>query len=348
VPFLAGPFFVVIAMLTGAAIILPFLLRGTSPRALLWMTALQHKDFAKNFFVVFPLSFGLIPVMAGSVLVCLFALNRKRHRLLNIIQVGKYLLSVPWLGLLLLVPNMGALRFVCSASGLFIWTLVVAKQDKESSQTSFGRMTLALVGSFLILYPFPVAGAQVFFTTTITVLVYGIMLHDGHRLSRSAFIRTTGPIAMCGIIGMFLVFANAEYTGMIPLNLPGARRLRVKPERARVYRTITERLKDCNGFYSMPGLFSFNFWTGQESITTMNANDWLGFLSKNQQQQIVQALEAHRGSCILYSKPLVTFWNRGQDPASSILAEYIRTHFTTAEQIGSYQILRSMPSHQRD
>ena len=134
--------------------------------------------------------------------------------------------------------------------------------------------------------------------------------------------------------------AHSEHAGLVPLGLRGAERIEVSRTDADTYQWLTSELKSrCPSFFSMPGLFSFYFWTHQAPPTMLMMNDWPAFFNAKQQEAIIGDLKRNSTACIVYNPALVEFLRAGQDLSQSPLANYIQKEFVRTEERNGYYFM---------
>ncbi len=130
------------------------------------------------------------------------------------------------------------------------------------------------------------------------------------------------------------------YWHHVPLGLPGTSLIRVDQARADDFRWVTAELSSCESSYSMPGLYSFAFWTGHALPTAMNNNDVLAFIQPAQQEEIVQALSKQPDLCIVYNPALLRFFDRGQIQTDPPLLHCLQTDFAPVAHRDDFIILK--------
>src|SRR5262249_24835162 len=103
---------------------------------------------------------------------------------------------------------------------------------------------------------------------------------------------------------------------------------------------VTAQLSSCASSYSMPGLFSFAFWTGHALPTTQNINDVLAFIGPAEQQDIVEALSGQSDLCVAYNPGYLRLFDRGQIGTDPPLLHYLQTDFVPTAERDGYIILK--------
>jgi hypothetical protein len=250
-----------------------------------------------------------------------------------------------------LIGNITTAYYPFSYCVPFAWLILVQPADEMPRHTRGGRIALCFLTVFVYLYAYPVAGAQVFFASVPAGILAVVLLRDAaliiSGLVPAEWLRRTlqfsppiGFAILLMLISRELYDAHRAYTTNVPLGMPGATRIRVKPQEAAAYRWINGNVASCSALYSMPGLFSLNFWTAKESPTDLNVGNWVVWLNVAQQRAVIRDLSRYQGLCIVYNPVLVEFWRRGQDLAQSPLAQYINTEFVPVADSYGYFIMR--------
>jgi hypothetical protein len=126
--------------------------------------------------------------------------------------------------------------------------------------------------------------------------------------------------------------ARGWYALEVPLDLPGAARLRVLPVVARSLHTLTQTLRDkSDTFLCIPGFSSLYFWTGEEPPTLDVLGHAMQFYSEERQDAMLGALLEH-------PRPIVVHFH-GLAPPSPALEAKLNELFQPLTQIGPYQLL---------
>lgn len=344
-------------IVTGLITVLPFLMHGTTVSAMLYISVLQHKNFAREWFVSAPFTANST-LWAVLSLILAMCWTLRRPAVLAVpwldagLQVLKGVLAVfSTVYLLTRTPDdvygVHLLKFITP----FCWLVMVAPSAEAGKHSRlFARVFLSFLGVFVALYPFPVASAQLLFAVVPLIAVMAVFWHDAFvalwlqtpelwRRGRPV-LSAVALILLACVYAVALRGAHAKYSALVPLNLPGATAIHVTPGTAETYKWITDELdRHCPSFFSMPGLFSFDFWTGKNAPTMMMMNDWPGFLSASQQDVIVRDLTRNNTACVLYNPQLVSLFQRGNGLSQSPVAQYIRAHFRETAARGDYHLL---------
>jgi hypothetical protein len=348
------------AVLVSLIIVVPFLLRGTSLRALIYITLLQHRDFARHWFRVSPFSLHAAYIAGGSFAVAILWFRAQKRGRVNsefslAIQILKFAVGLPALYAVAYVASdsitLGTL--IMKATAPFSWLLLVHPLGQMSNRDTIQRASLGFLTVLLCLYAFPVAGSQSMFAAIPVTLTAAVLLHDG-ALALLAHLReefrmpvrsVAAAVVICVCAWLFcreLRGSHRTWVRMDRLALPGSGRIRVEPEKAATLHWVTTHIQQyCQSFFTMPGMYSFYFWTRQESPTTLTMNDWPAFFNAQQQQEMLTELKQHNTPCVIYNPDLVEFLRAGQDLSASPLARYIKQEFAPiADRSGYYLLMR--------
>jgi hypothetical protein len=226
----------------------------------------------------------------------------------------------------------------------FLW---IALPGRRAERGPTGPLVLAMVAALQALHAYPVAGTQVAWATFLAIPVGGVALADGWRTLRGA-LETAGVLgatssrlagaalgaglAVAAVSGVYGTHRRLElgYAQGVPLELPGAERVRVPPEQAALYRMLAGNLaRRCRTFVTQPGLFSFHLFTGMDPPTRLNATVWMLLLSDTQQERIVERLAgAPTPVCAL---------RRQRRVFTTPLARYIEERFVTLFEVESFE-----------
>jgi hypothetical protein len=206
------------------------------------------------------------------------------------------------------------------------------------------RLALRLIVPIAILqalHAYPVAGSQVEWATVVMFVPCAIALAagmDGLRIWREASLALRGFAvgSLCVVIaltaGLWPVSVWATYSnGLLPLDLPGATLIRVAPQFGLELQLLTRVLqKNCDTFYSVPGLDSLYIYSDLPTPTGQLAN-WPGALTDPQEQEVVSELSHLQATgqrvCIVryFTSPHYA-WNPGGSEANRPIGRFIRQY----------------------
>jgi hypothetical protein len=238
----------------------------------------------------------------------------------------------------------------------FLW-LVAARPGNAGAKPRYARARalLALLGVIQVLYAYPVAGSQVVFVAVFMIVVAGICFWDGLSwLLRSqpeappnrtphwwppAF-RVSIALLIAGLNLMFAWNARRTYQSFSALDFPGARHVRIEPDKAAALRAIVARINSsCGTLVTEPGLFSFHLWTGKPSPAGVDHQVWMSLLNDAAQNAVVRELARDPRACVVYQQDVAKFWAPGTSVDAKPVVRYIRENFHKVIEGSGYSLL---------
>jgi len=207
------------------------------------------------------------------------------------------------------------------------------------------RIRLALrlivpIAILQVLHAYPVAGSQVEWATVVMFVPCAIALAagmDGLRMWREASRAVRGfavgslSVVIALTAGLWPLAVWVNYYDLSALHLPGAQLVRVDPQSGRELRLLTYVVKkNCDTFYSVPGLDSLYIYSGLPPPTGQLAN-WPGALTNSQEQEVVSELSHLQATgkrvCIVrdLNSPYYA-WNPGGSEANRPIGRFIRQY----------------------
>jgi hypothetical protein len=329
------------------------MLAESSAYAIFDATLLQNTHFIRNWNL--PLDVGSKSLLAAamSVLAALaYCASGSWSRLQGYRALGVVTLKSGFVLVALLLLLFASPEQVFKLLVPFCWLLMVQPKGIHR-QLPMGRGMAGLIGATLSLYPFPVAGHQIRIGALLPVMMVPILAYDllkaspEHGTSRigrhlPAFFNF-GPAVSAVVlaIGALATLQSARaYWHGVPVGLPGTSLIRTDPKQADDLRWVTKQLSSCGSSYSMPGLWSFTFWTGHTLLTTLNLNDVLAFIRPAQQQSIVQVLSHQPDLCVVYNPEYLQTFDRGQIETDPPLLNFLETEFVPTAERDGYLILK--------
>jgi hypothetical protein len=207
------------------------------------------------------------------------------------------------------------------------------------------RMWVALVYVWQTLHAYPVAGTQVAWGSFL-----GITLIISGWIESCRYLWARRPVLSCGLLFVPLVISAgivAQLThyscicwgNSVPIKLPGARWLRPDFLIAYDLKAIEQNLRrEADTVFSLPGMFSFNIWSGRPTPTAANATHWFSLLNEAQQTTIQRRLEADPRAVVVLHRPHLHYlYETGFGP-SGPLKDYLLTAFHPAIRLDGYDV----------
>ena len=207
-------------------------------------------------------------------------------------------------------------------------------------QTSdyFLRVFVTALAATQMLQAYPVAGSQVNVGGTPFLLWAFVCMYDGSEglidLSFAAKKRHF-PMSAASAIGVFvfLVVVFAMWRpGMLRKSYPfpasalsGSSSLHLPPQLEGQYQALAKDLRaNCDILFTMPGMGSFNFWSGVRTPDGFNMTAWMRGVPLSEQQQTLQGLHSDPSACVLVRPSLVSGWGAPRGGLETLpLAQYI-------------------------
>jgi hypothetical protein len=125
--------------------------------------------------------------------------------------------------------------------------------------------------------------------------------------------------------------------------LQGATWLRLPKEQTAQYEAIATSVgKNCSTLFTMPGMASFNLWSGVPTPNGWNMTNWMRGISPERQAEILSIIQADPQACAIVNWANVRFWERsdaGYANAGTLpLAHYVMTDMPEITKVGQYEI----------
>lgn len=212
---------------------------------------------------------------------------------------------------------------------------------KDSPQNQ-ARLWLAWVFIWQTMHAYPVVGSQVAWGCFLIIPVLVVSgLAAAERLQRLTKLARPLTAASLGLVaalaaGQLVHRARIWSPGCVPLDLPGARWLRLHPELADTLRVLRRNLvQHADMVYSYPGMFSFNIWASKPTPTAANVTMWTSLLGQTQQFAILEKLRSDARACLIINQPVTNADNWGSETP---LTEFMVSDFTPALRLGDYEL----------
>lgn len=118
---------------------------------------------------------------------------------------------------------------------------------------------------------------------------------------------------------------------MLPLGLKGAEQVEQDEGETTALQVLTENASAFgNTLFSLPGMFSFNLWTGLPTPTLSNLTSWWQGLPEEKQDEIRVALDADPKSVVIVNRRVWMFLEDKAYHPSGLLVQHIVDDYPTA------------------
>ena len=229
------------------------------------------------------------------------------------------------------------------------WIMTMPLHDGPATPAERARLWVAWVFVWQSLHAYPVAGSQINWGTFLWVPVFTVGWHEAlcHIAERSPRLRlfslATGgtilAIAAAVAVGDITQKGFVRYRSSTPLGLPGATRLRPPSDMNSTLRILCNNIRAHGGLlFSLPGLYSFNIWTGKPTPTLANATHWFSLLSAAQQQAIMARLKSDPRACVVVQRFVVDFLHATGFATTGPLYDYLMADFEPVLQLDTYEL----------
>ncbi len=241
-------------------------------------------------------------------------------------------------------------------AGPFAWVAVLAPPSSRL-QAGFIRMLVVALAVLQPLHAFPVPGTQLAWGQVLFVVVACLCLADGAGelasselvdRSRRALANVLAAAGVLGLVGWVALgplqsygdLASGAYGSRVPLDLPGASRVRGSPDQVANLHALVDGLRErCETFLTLPGLNSLYLYTGEPPPAALNG-PWTYFFDDHDQRAVVERVRNIDRLCVVENRRLQHFWagfSGKVEPRP--LVDYIDRNFEPTSDFDGYLLL---------
>ncbi|WP_414660195.1 hypothetical protein [Horticoccus sp. 23ND18S-11] len=245
--------------------------------------------------------------------------------------------AVTWL-----LPSPFAAPIFALSYGLpLLWLLVIPlRTDAQAATEARVRSWLAGLLVLQSLHAYPVAGSQLGWGTFLWVPLLTMACVEAASVLSESTRRWLGAAALIAALGALqtvVLTPLQRWRDGESLGLPGASLLRLPGVTAAGLRMLSlNAATHSDTLFSLPGLYSFNLWTGRPTPNGINATLWFSLLSLTRQNEILQRLKSDPRAAVIVERVLLTFDNATHAPFSP-LRSYLETEFSPVLATGSHE-----------
>jgi hypothetical protein len=235
------------------------------------------------------------------------------------------------------------------------WVAAIpSRRDSLDPRARLARLLIPSLAVLQGLVAYPVAGSQVSLSSVLLVLCGAICLADGwSELVAFGGVRNLGSKVATGMTALFVLLAvgstyhlviqpmsnwRTTYRNSVALTIPGATHLRLPAVQAKSYENMVASLRaHCGTLMELPGLYSFNLWTGLPTPTALTGEQpYWEFLSPAQQLQTLEAARSSPALCLIRDD-VGAFYN-GKPPPLVPLIWFLQKDFVPLSYYPPYHI----------
>ena len=214
-----------------------------------------------------------------------------------------------------------------------------------SDSERIARVALVALAVLEGLLAYPVAGAQLLWSSLLLVPAATLCLNDGLRQLTPALaaIRRRVPRIITGLLAPLVLmtglgwFASvffdnlsteaSDFHANTPVTLPGSAAIRLARVQAQSLESLSSAIRSqCSAFVTLPALNSLYFWTEEGSPANWT-NTWFDTSDIPQQDQIIDLIKGPESSrfCLVESPVWLYFWYQGHEIPQLPLARFVET-----------------------
>ena len=357
VRWLAGGFVVCALLVVGVVLAL-----GTSPGALVQETVIVPTHQGTAFTLPISLTGDIVYWAVGAVAAA-WVVWRLR------VDAGGTPASSPVGGTLRILAALGIWLSIVAVDPLNIspenanfalamtvaWVAAIpSSRDDGSVQGRFVRIVIPTFAVLQALMAYPVAGTQVPFGSLCFLLCGAVCFADGWSdlevwsAARSVRAPRTVILGLAAALAVALTFQlivrpiefwGDAYAANPHLPIAGATRLHLPAAQVSTFSQITQLLRSrCRTVITLPGLLSFNLWSGLPAPSGLTAEPFWHLLSHSQAHAALAAAKAAPGLCAVRNDQQAANWGNGTPPPQVPLVKFIEQDFTPIAQYEGYVV----------
>jgi hypothetical protein len=239
------------------------------------------------------------------------------------------------------------------------WVAAIpSTRDSDSPQSRFTRLFLPALAVLQALVAYPVAGTQVKFGSLLFLVCGAVCFTDGwseleawgaaggtrygvrtlHR-TMAALGATLAVALACHCVVSPLQSSRKTYDAEQGLPIAGAARLHLPAAQVSAFTFITKLLRSrCQSVITLPGLLSFNLWSGLPAPSGLTAEPFWHLLSSAQEHSALARAKLTPGLCAVSSRQMAAYWGNGKQPPRVPLVRFIEDDFSPIAHYRGYVV----------
>lgn len=207
------------------------------------------------------------------------------------------------------------------------------------------RWWIAWVFVWQILQAYPVAGSQIGWGSVVGVVILALGIDEIGRWMRPRWRRTPALVAVGLAYASFLCIRPAAHNARLwwpdslPLEIPGSTTIQPPPAITKAIGVVnTTLVEEASIVATLPGMLSFNLWSGRPSPIVANTTHWFSLLDTARQEASVRALEDDPRAILVFHRDLINFLAKDGIVLSGPLSDYLRRAFVPVIRVGPYDV----------
>lgn len=328
------------AALVAAVTVIATLLTGTTIAGLLDGVLLGPLRHPSLYSLKFDWREGTLPLTIVSLLLAGWAARTASQTRLPVVALGRLAVLAGYAASALGLLPFTSAAFVLSYGVATAWVFVLPLRDRDPAHAARGWLALLFV--LQSLHAYPVAGSQVSWGTFLWVPLAALGTFDLAQSVDRAWARRAGAGAVSALVlCVFAAYARDGWSrlrGSDELRVPGAETL-LLPESFTSAIRILVRNADLHGpmLFTMPGMTSFNLWTGIAPPTAANATHWFNLLSPAQQDAILQRLQATPDAVVIVQRSIYDLLEQQHLVTRTPLLRWLLANYAPAFRLETYE-----------
>jgi hypothetical protein len=239
-----------------------------------------------------------------------------------------------------------------------IWVAAIpSSRDDRSARTRFTRVFIPALAVLQGLQAYPVAGTQLKFGSLLFLVCGAVCFADGWSdleasgareavaglSSRRTVMAAFAAILAAGLVLGYVVRPMKTWSNTYSANprlpIAGASDLHLPAQQVATFAHITTLLRArCHSLLTLPGLLSFNLWSGLPAPSGLTAQPFWHLLSTEQQRTALASAKAAPGLCLVRNDHVAAKWGNGSPPPQVPLVVFMERDFAPIARYDGYVV----------
>ena len=232
-------------------------------------------------------------------------------------------------------------------------TLIPQSHWERDGIALLPRIFITSMAVTQFLEPYPVAGSQMGIAAVPMILRAFLCIADGIAGLQAASRRRSQDsgegLRLDEVIERYdsvifsgLSIALSAHTQFppAPTRLKGSAWLRLPAEQTTQFESIVQNVStNCSTLFTMPGMGSFNMWSGVPTPNGWNMTGWMKGISSERQAEILSIMKSDLKVCAILNRRIVRVWNEDETGVVALpLARYVMIDMPKITEFGEYEI----------